>query len=80
MFHSPMYFIFFQIDPNVSTFTPLDQQVKSNIKYTGNGFIPCEGWELQLFHWSRIFQYPYVLVTFPAMKTTLVDDSGNFYD
>ncbi len=33
----------FQIDPNVSTFTPLDQQVKSNIKYTGNGFIPCEG-------------------------------------
>lgn len=33
----------FKIDPNASTFTPLDQQVKSNIKYTGNGFIPCEG-------------------------------------
>ena len=32
-----------QIDPNVSTFVPLDQQIKSRIKYTGNGFIPCEG-------------------------------------
>lgn len=33
-----------KIDPNVSTFKPLDQQVKSIIKYTGNGFIPCEGY------------------------------------
>merc|ERR1712062_143628 len=32
-----------KIDPNVSTFIPLDQQIKSKIKYTGNGFIPCEG-------------------------------------
>merc|ERR1719270_177113 len=33
-----------QLDPNVTTFSPLEQQVKSNIKYTGNGFIPCEGY------------------------------------
>ena len=36
-------FVQFKIDPSVSTFKPLDQQVKSIIKYTGNGFIPCEG-------------------------------------
>ena len=39
----PSLFNYVQIDPNVSTFIPLDQQIKSKIKYTGNGFIPCEG-------------------------------------
>ena len=32
-----------QLDPSVSTFSPLEQQVKSNIRYTGKGFIPCDG-------------------------------------
>jgi len=25
------------------TFVPLDQEINSNIKYTGPGFIPCDG-------------------------------------
>ena len=68
-----------QIDPNVSTFTPLDQQVKSNIKYTGNGFIPCEGYvEIQL-QFSCVTldfcNFPTILVTYRATKTTLEDES-----
>ena len=31
-------------DPNISTFAPLDQQINSNIMYTGNGYMPCNGY------------------------------------
>eukprot|EP00088_Acartia_fossae_P035900 TRINITY_DN37022_c0_g1_i1.p1 TRINITY_DN37022_c0_g1~~TRINITY_DN37022_c0_g1_i1.p1 ORF type:complete len:119 (+),score=48.46 TRINITY_DN37022_c0_g1_i1:20-376(+) len=31
-------------EEKIITFTPLQQQVKSTIKYTGNGFIPCDGY------------------------------------
>jgi len=31
-------------DPNVTTFSPMNQQVKSNIRYNGNGYIPCNGY------------------------------------
>jgi len=31
-------------DPNISTFTPLEQAVKSNIRYNGNGYTPCNGY------------------------------------
>jgi len=27
-----------------TTFVPLHQQVHSNAKYTGNGFLPCKGY------------------------------------
>ena len=30
-------------EEKVITFVPLDQRVKSTIRYTGNGFIPCLG-------------------------------------
>ena len=31
-------------DLNVSTFTPLEQEVHSNIKYIGMGYMPCNGY------------------------------------
>jgi len=31
------------IDPNISTFRPLDQKIGSNIRYNGNGYLPCNG-------------------------------------
>ena len=31
-------------DPNISTFRPLDQAINSNIKYNGNGYMPCNGY------------------------------------
>ena len=31
-------------DPNISTFRPLDQMINSNIKYNGNGYMPCNGY------------------------------------
>lgn len=31
-------------DPNVTTFAPLAQLVNSNIKYNGNGYMPCNGY------------------------------------
>ena len=31
-------------NPNISTFSPLDQQVASNIRYNGNGYMPCNGY------------------------------------
>ena len=31
-------------DPNVTTFAPLSQLVNSNIKYNGNGYMPCNGY------------------------------------
>jgi len=31
-------------DPNITTFAPLDQRVDSNIKYNGNGYMPCNGY------------------------------------
>jgi len=30
-------------NPNISTFRPLDQQINSNIRYNGNGYLPCNG-------------------------------------
>ena len=30
-------------DPNISTFRPLDQMINNNIKYNGNGYMPCNG-------------------------------------
>ena len=30
-------------NPNISTFRPLDQKVDSNIRYNGNGYLPCNG-------------------------------------
>jgi len=30
-------------DPNITTFRPLDQQINSNIRYNGNGYLPCNG-------------------------------------
>ena len=30
-------------DANISTFRPLDQAVNSNIRYNGNGYLPCNG-------------------------------------
>lgn len=30
-------------DPNISTFRPLDQRVKTNIRYNGDGYLPCKG-------------------------------------
>ena len=32
------------VDPNLSTFTPLEQEVHSNIKYIGMGYMPCNGY------------------------------------
>eukprot|EP00090_Calanus_glacialis_P031753 TRINITY_DN52759_c0_g1_i1.p1 TRINITY_DN52759_c0_g1~~TRINITY_DN52759_c0_g1_i1.p1 ORF type:complete len:110 (-),score=39.28 TRINITY_DN52759_c0_g1_i1:57-347(-) len=32
------------VDPDVATFSPLDQEINSRIKYTGNGYIPCRGY------------------------------------
>jgi len=32
------------VDPNLSTFTPLEQEVHSNIKYIGMGCMPCNGY------------------------------------
>ena len=31
-------------DPNITTFSPLDQKISSNIKYNGNGYMPCNGY------------------------------------
>ena len=31
-------------DLNVSTFIPLEQEVHSNIKYIGMGYMPCNGY------------------------------------
>jgi len=31
-------------NPNISTFRPLDQQINSNIKYNGNGYMGCNGY------------------------------------
>jgi len=31
-------------DPNISTFRPLDQMIGSNIRYNGNGYMPCNGY------------------------------------
>ena len=33
-----------KVDENVSTFTPLEQDVHSNIKYIGMGYMPCNGY------------------------------------
>lgn len=30
-------------NPNISTFRPLDQKIDSNIRYNGNGYLPCNG-------------------------------------
>ena len=35
----------FQYDDTITTFSPVLQVKDSKIKYTGNGFIPCKGWE-----------------------------------
>ena len=35
--------LLFQPDPSVVTFKPLSQQEYSIIKYTANGYIPCNG-------------------------------------
>ena len=32
-----------EVDPNISTFRPLDQKIDSNIRYNGNGYLPCNG-------------------------------------
>lgn len=32
------------VDPNISTFKPLLQEINSNIKYNGNGYMPCNGY------------------------------------
>ena len=31
-------------DPNITTFRPLDQMTGSNIRYNGNGYLPCNGY------------------------------------
>ena len=33
-----------KLDPNATTFTPLEQEVHSNIKYIGMGYMPCNGY------------------------------------
>ena len=38
----------FQVEDSVSTFIPLEQKKASKIKYTGHGFIPCDGWDKSL--------------------------------
>jgi len=36
--------VFYQeVDESISTFIPIDQKKGSKIKYTGHGFIPCNG-------------------------------------
>ncbi len=47
-FHNPYFFYQIYVfdpvpDPNISTFRPLDQAVNSNIRYNGNGYLPCNG-------------------------------------
>ena len=37
------YIYFVQVDESISTFIPIDQKKGSKIKYTGHGFIPCNG-------------------------------------
>ena len=34
---------FLQVDNSVATFKPMEQMKESKIKYTGIGFIPCNG-------------------------------------
>merc|ERR1739848_483712 len=41
------------VDPNISTFRPLQQMVKSNEMYSGNGYLPCNGYvPCQPYHMS----------------------------
>lgn len=42
------YKVDFQVEDSVSTFIPLEQKKASKIKYTGHGFIPCDGWDKSL--------------------------------
>ena len=56
-------------NPNISTFSPLDQQVGSNIRYNGNGYMPCNGYvPCQVRHLLKTNSPPFVLIslcTFP---------------
>ena len=33
-----------KLDENASTFRPLDQEIHSNRKYAGMGYMPCKGY------------------------------------
>ena len=33
-----------KVDESITTFIPLEQKKGSKIKYTGHGFIPCDGY------------------------------------
>jgi len=37
-------FIDQDLNPNISTFRPLDQQINDNKKYNGIGYVPCNGY------------------------------------
>jgi hypothetical protein len=42
--HVSLYaYLLFQVDPDLPTFRPIEQQKNSDIKYTANGYIPCKG-------------------------------------
>lgn len=42
---------------NVSTFIPLEQEVHSNIKYIGMGYMPCNGYvPCQVSHLNLIIE------------------------
>ena len=67
------------VDPNLSTFTPLEQEVHSNIKYIGMGYMPCNGYVPCQVVTSRNL-YIVLLVIFtavpPAARPAAGEDRG----